>query len=158
MDTLVRDFFPDDNQRHSLFYEDPTIQTLNQGIRFLHRVSNQMLRYRQHISLLNLFMDRSYEGLIRHNENEGLLHIRFPSECAGIGGIHTNCNCKMVTYYRHPESGYVREIQITPKTTIDVSRNRDIELTIYTNFQKDLVVSFDVYLLKRSITPLRSSL
>lgn len=154
-DTLVRDFFPEDNQRHSLFYEDKTIQTLNQGIRILYRVSNQMLRYRQQISVKNLFLDRSYEGLIHHHREHGTLTIRFPSECMGIGRIHNNLNCRMVTYYRHEATGTVREIEITPQTTIDVSRNRDMELIIYTNYEKSLVVSFDVYLRKGN-TPLRS--
>lgn len=148
-DTLVRDYFPEDNQRHSLFYEDSTIQTLNQGIRFLYRVSNQMLRYRQHLSLQNLFMDRSYEGLIRHHPEQGTLIIRFPYECVGVGQIQNNQNCRMVSYYRNANSGYVREIQITPETTIDLSRNREMELTVYTNFKDNLVVSFDVYLQKR---------
>ena len=156
-DTLVRNFFPEDNQRHSLFYEDKTIQTLNQGIRALYRVSNLMLRYRQQISVQNLFLDRSYEGLIHHKKENGTLVIRFPSECVGIGRIQNNANCQMVTYYRDANTGYIREIKITPETTIDVSRNRDMELTVYTNYEKTLVVSFDVYLHKDSI-PLRSSL
>lgn len=157
-ETLVRDYFPEDNQRHSLFYEDSTIQTLNQGIRFLYRVSNSMLRYRQQISIQNLFLDRSYEGLIRHNIEQGILHIRFPSECVGIGRIQNNAKCRMVSYYRQADTGYVREIQITSKTTIDVARNPNMELTIYTNFEKNLVVSFDVYLVKNRNQSLRSAL
>lgn len=147
-DTLVRDFFPEDTQRHALFYEDPNIQTLNQGIRFLYRVSNHMLRYRQQISLQNLFQDRSYEGLIHHRPEHGILTIRFPSECIGIGHIRNNRGCRMVTYSRH--SGTVREITVTPRTTMDLLRNREMELIIYTTFDKTLVISFDVYLQKVS--------
>lgn len=157
-DTLVLTYFPEDTQRHSLIYEDRTITTLNQGICLLYRVSNMILRYRQNISIQNLFMDRSYEGLIRHNEKLGFLHIRFPSECRGIGRIHNSANCRMVSYYCNQENGYSKEIQITPHTTIDVSRNPDMELTVYTNFEKNLVVSFDVYLQKNKMTPIRSSL
>lgn len=157
-DTLVTKYFPEDNQRHSLIYEDRTITTLNQGIHLLYRVSNSMLRYRQHISVKNLFMDRSYEGLIRHNEEQGFLHIRFPSECTGIGRITNNVKCKMVTYYRNPENSYVKEIQITPHTTLDILRNPEMELIIYTQFKKDLVISFDVYLSKKNQLPIRSSL
>ena len=157
-DTLVTDSFPEDNQRHAFIYEDRTITTLNQGVRLLYRVSNSILRYRQHISVKSLFMDRSYEGLIRHNEEQGFLHIRFPPECTGIGHISNNAKCKMVTYYRNPENGYVREIQLTPHTTIDVSRNPDMELIVYTNFEKELVVSFDVYLTKKKQSQLHSSI
>jgi hypothetical protein len=103
-------------------------------------------------------MDRSYEGLIRYNQDQGTLHIRFPSECTGIGNIYNNTHCKMVTYYRNPESGYIKEIQITSHTTIDLSRNPEMELIVYTQFEKDLVVSFDVYLLKKKTTHLRASL
>ncbi len=157
-DTLTLNHFPEDNQRHSLIYEDKTVTTLNQGIRLLYRISNLILRYRQTISIQNLFMDRSYEGLIRYNQDQGTLHIRFPSECTGIGNIYNNTHCKMVTYYRNPESGYIKEIQITSHTTIDLSRNPEMELIVYTQFEKDLVVSFDVYLLKKKTTHLRASL
>lgn len=157
-DTLITKYFPEDNQRHSLIYEDRTITNLNQGIRLLYRVSNTILRYRQSISIQNPFMDRSYESLIRYNQDQGTLHIRFPSECTGIGNIYNNANCKMVTYYRNPENGYIKEIQITPNTTIDLSRNPEMELIIYTHFEKELVISFDVYLLKKTSTPLRASL
>lgn len=157
-DTLTLNYFPEDHQRHSLIYEDKTVTTLNQGIRLLYRISNSILCYRQTISIQNLFMDRSYEGLIRYNQDQGTLHIRFPSECSGIGNISNNSKCKMVTYYRNLENGYVKEIQITPQTTIDLSRNPEMELIIYTHFEKDLVVSFDVYLLKKNNEQLRSSL
>lgn len=157
-DTLITKYFPEDNQRHSLIYEDRTIATINQGIRLLYRVSNTILRYRQSISIQNLFMDRSYEGLIRYNQDQGTLHIRFPSECTGIGNIYNNANCKMITYYRNPDNSYVKEIQITPHTTLDISRNSEIELIVYTQFKKDLIVSFDVYLAKKKHLPIQSSL
>lgn len=157
-DTLVTKHFPEDNQRHALIYEDQTIITLNQGIHLLYRISNSILRYRQHISVKNLFMDCSYEGLIRYNQDQGTLHIRFPSECTGIGNICNNAQCKMVTYYRNTEYGYIKEIQITSHTTIDLSRNPEIELIVYTQFKKDFIVSFDVYLAKKEHLPIRSSL
>lgn len=157
-DTLTLSYFPEDHQRHLFIYEDKTVTTLNQGIRLLYRISNSILRYRQTIPIQNLFMDRSYESLIRYNQDQGTLHIRFPSECSGIGNINNNSKCKMVTYFRNPENGYVKEIQITPHTTIDMSRNPEMELIIYTQFEKDLVVSFDVYLVKKMNVQLRASL
>jgi hypothetical protein len=145
-DTLVRDVFPEDNQRHLLIYEDRAIQTVNEGVRRLYRISNPLLRYQQRLPINNLTMDRSYEGLIRHNKEMGVLTVRFPSECAGIANIQNNRNCKMAIYYRDTQTGYVREVSIKPHMIIDASRN--IELIVYTNYHNDLVVSFDVYLMK----------
>jgi hypothetical protein len=146
MDTLVRDVFPEDNQRHLLIYEDRTLQSMGDGMRRLYRISNPLLRYHQRLPINNLTMDRSYEGLIRHNEEMGVLTIRFPSESAGIGNIQNNRNCKMSIYYRDTQTGYVREVSITSRMILDASRN--IELIVYTNYHPDLVVSFDVYLMK----------
>lgn len=144
-DTLVTSNFPEDNQRHALIYQ-AGISTINQGVRLLYRVSNKALRYNQQIHIGNLGYDRSYEGLIEYRPDSGILSIRFPNECAGIGRIRNNKGVRMIAYYRNLYTGYVREITIGPSTTLDASTT---ELIIYnTDLSKDLVVSFDVYLVK----------
>ena len=154
---VPRIIYPEDNQSHTFIYEDRTIQTLHQGLLTIHRVSNSLLRYRQVISLNDPVMDSSYKGLIRYNQDQGILSIRFPSECDGVGRIRNTGGSRMVTYYRNTDTGYVKEIQIKPNTTLDVSRNKDIELIVYTDQRRDMIVSFDVYLIKKQ-TPLRASL
>lgn len=147
MDTLVTSLFPEDTQPHTLIYYDRSLRTINQGVRMLHRISNPILRLHQQIPLRNLFLDRSYDGHIRHNEEQGILTITIPSPCFAVGGIRNNKSCKMVTYYRHKENGYIKEIQLTPALLFD-TKNHEVTLTIYTQYHSDLIVSFDVFLVK----------
>lgn len=146
-DTLVTSIFPEDTQPHVLIYYDRTLRTINQGLRMLHRISNPIVRVRQSISIRNLFLDRSYEGHIRHNPEQGILVITIPQECFAVGQIRNNRSCKMVTYYRNKKNGYVKEIQLTPHHLFD-TKNNEIEIIIYTNHHADLIVSFDVFLVK----------
>jgi len=65
----------------------------------------------------------------------------------------------MVTYWQHPETGFIREVDLTEEAGRGKSRitselslfcpMREPVLTIYTGGYDDLTVSFDVYLIKR---------
>jgi hypothetical protein len=146
-DTLVTYAFPEDTQPHTLIYYDRSLRTINDGVRMLHRISNPILRLHQQLPIQNLFLDRSYEGHIRHNEEQGILTITIPSECIAVGGIRNNKSCKMVTYYRNKENGYVKEIQLSPDHYFD-TKNHEVKITIYTQHHRNLIVSFDVFLVK----------
>jgi hypothetical protein len=146
-DTLVTSVFPEDTQPHALIYYDRSLRTINQGMQMLHRISNPILRLHQHLSIQNLFLDPSYQGRIRHNEEQGILTITIPSECFAVGGIRNNKSCKMVTYYRNKENGYIKEIQLSPKHYFD-TKNHEMTITIYTQHHRNLDVSFDVFLVK----------
>jgi hypothetical protein len=141
--------FPEDTQKHAMVYDGSTIQTLNEGVRILHRVSNPILCYRQHISLRYPMMDRAYEDHIQHNESEGLFYVSFPQECTYLARFHTHPPCKMVTYYRDPAAGTIREIRMD--STTNLKNGPAVQLLVYTRHQKDLILSYDVYLTKPAL-------
>lgn len=142
-------FFPEDTQKHAMIYRDPQIQTLNEGLRTLYRVTNPILCYTQRISIAAPTLDRSYENHIRHNEELGLFYVSFPAECTYMTNFRTNhgAACRMVTYYRDSETGYVKEIAVTQQ--LELRNGKDVTVLLYTNYKTDLVLSYDVYLLKQ---------
>lgn len=147
---LVTNFFPEDNQKHLLVYYDPSIQTLNDGLRRLMRISNPILRYTQTIAIAHPTTDRSYEGHVTHT---AVFRLSFPAECTMISGVRNNGGCRMVSYYRDPSSGYVREWTVTPT---DMIRNvKGMELVVYTNDRTEIILTYEVYLFKPVV---RSSL
>lgn len=144
-------FFPEDDQKHAMIYRDPQIQTLNEGLRILYRVSNPILCYTQRISIRAPTLDRSYENHIRHNEEQGLFYVSFPAECTYMTNFRTNHpSCRMVTYYRDPDSGYVKELTVTPQ--LELRNAKGVEILLYTNHKTDLVLSYDVYLMKTKVS------
>jgi hypothetical protein len=61
----------------------------------------------------------------------------------------------MVTYWKDPVTDFIQEIQIDPSTEVNRLTRAPYEQTIrvYTGGVEDLVVSFDVWLFKRSMGP-----
>jgi hypothetical protein len=57
----------------------------------------------------------------------------------------------MVTYFRDPVTDYIKEIQITPRTNLNIMNFKDLKLRIYTEGKHKIIVSFDVYLFKNKL-------
>lgn len=125
-------------------------QTLNQAMRVLYSVTLPILRYRQHLSTVTPNADISYYGLIKHDRENHLLTIQFPTELVGIiTGIKNSHNCRMVSYVKHPVTEFIQEIQVNHNTEINcLHRFYEPVLRIYTGGVENLTVSFDVYLFK----------
>ncbi len=132
----------------------PSVHTLQQAIRILYSVPQPILCYRQTISMIAPDTDHTFLGCIKNDPENHLLTISFPSELYGyITQIRNSRNCRMVTYYRHPVTDFVQEIQITSATELNLfhpSPASAPSLRIYTQGHNDLSVSFDVYLFKPS--------
>lgn len=141
--------FPEDNQRHAMIYQDQTIHTLNEAVRMLYRVSNPILCYTQRIAIRYPTLDRAYENHVRHNEEQGLFYLTFPEECAYMARFRSNLPCKMVTYYRDMKSETIKEIEIKPD--LQLRNHPQTTLVVYTRHQTDLILSYDVYLMKRTL-------
>jgi len=56
----------------------------------------------------------------------------------------------MVTYYRDIETRYIQEIQVTRHTHLFLLEYPSTEITIYIEDDKDLVLSFDLYLTQKA--------
>lgn len=146
--------------QQTIFQAEPftSIRTLGQAIRILHSVRQPILRYRQQISLLSPDHDLTYSGHIRHDRENHLVTISFPSELKGVvTRIQNSHGCRMVSYYKDPITEFIEEIQIHSKTELNCLQTYyPPVIRIYTRGIEDLVVSFDVYLFKSSV--LRSAL
>lgn len=146
--------------QRTVFQAEPftSIRTLGQAIRILHSVPHPLLRYRQHISLLSPDLDLTYSGHIRHDRENHLVTISFPSELKGIiTRIKNSHHCRMVSYSKNPITEFIEEIQIDHKTELNCLQTYyPPVIRIYTRGIEDLVISFDVYLVKPSL--LRSAL
>lgn len=146
--------------QRTIFQAEPftSIRTLGQAIRILHSVPHPIIRYRQQISLLAPDMDLTYSGHIRHDRENHLVTISFPSELRGVvTHIQNSHGCRMVSYSKNPITEFIEEIQIDRKTELNCLQTYyPPMIRIYTRGIEDLVVSFDVYLFKPSL--LRSAL
>jgi hypothetical protein len=137
-----------------VIYRSPTIRTLQQAIRIHHSISHPILCYRQTISMITPELDHVYSGCIRNDPENYLLTVSFPSELYGyITRIRNSRDCRMVTYWKHPVTEFIEEIEIDKKTELNLFHRPSIyepSIRIYTKGHTDLVVSFDVYLFKYS--------
>ena len=143
-----------------IFQADPflSIRTLGQALRILHSIPHPIIRYRQQISLLSPDLDLSYSGHIRHDRENHIVIISFPSELKGVvTQIRNSHHCRMVSYHKDPITEFIQDIQIDNKTELNCLQTLyPPVIRIYTQGIEDLVVSFDVYLFKTSL--LRSAL
>lgn len=146
--------------QRTVFQAEPftSIRTLGQAIRILHSIPHPLLRYRQQISLLSPDLDQTYSGHIRHDHENQILTISFPSELKGIiRRIQNSHHCIMVSYSKNPITEFIEEIQIDRKTELNCLQTYyPPVIRIYTRGIEDLIISFDVYLIKPSL--LRSAL
>lgn len=127
-----------------------SIRTLGHALRVLHAIPQPILRFRQHISLLAPELDLCYAGLVRHDRENQIVTIAFPSELVGVvSRIQNSHGCRMVTYWRDPMTDFIQEVEIVRDTQISCLRqDRRQEIRIYTRGVEDLVVTFDVWLFK----------
>jgi|LauGreDrversion4_2_1035121.scaffolds.fasta_scaffold29210_5 hypothetical protein len=140
------------NEGNCVIYRSSTIRTLQQAIRILYSISQPILCYRQTISMLAPDTDHTFMGYIKNDPENHLLTVSFPPELYGyITHIRNSRDCRMVTYYRHPVTDFVQEIQITPSVEMNLFHHSpSSSIRIYTQGHNDLSVSFDVYLFKAS--------
>ena len=144
-----------DNQKHNVVYYDKQIYTLNMALRRLYHITNPILKYTQIISLQNPYLDLFFKEYIHYDHTTEILTISFPTQCSVITNISNNYNCRMVTYFKDPLTDYIKEIQITTRTNLNIIDFKDLKLRIYTEGKYKIMVHFDVYLFKNKI---RSSL
>lgn len=139
---------------YQVIYQTETpvaIRTLGHALRVLHAVPQPILRYRQHISVLAPELDLCFSGIVRHDRENQILTIGFPSELVGVvSRIQNSHGCRMVTYWRDPVTDFIQEVEIVRDTQINCLRWGEgrQEIRIYTRGVEDLVVSFDVWLFK----------
>jgi hypothetical protein len=134
------------------------IQTLGHALRVLYAVPQHILYYKQRISLLAPHLDLCFTDHVRHDRENQILTISFPSELVGIvTRIRNSHRCRMVSYWKDPVTEFIREIQIDRTTEINCLGGQGSQgsqgsqsIRIYTGGVEDLVVSFDVWLLKPS--------
>lgn len=104
-----------DNQKHNMIYYDKQICSINMALRRLYCVTNPILKYKQTISLQNLYLDLFFKEYIYYDHPNEILTISFPPQCSIITNIKNNYNCRMITYFRDPLTDIIKEIQITLK-------------------------------------------
>jgi len=137
------------NNPLSVVYDDPEMTTLSEGLRILPTVPHPFVRVRYTLSLQELRTDPVFSRLVRH-ESHGTIRLSFPSACASVTNLRMNRPCRMVTYYRDKETRFIKEIQVTRHTHLYLLDHPSTEITIYIEDDKDLVLSFDLYLSRRS--------
>jgi len=140
---------------YQVIYQTETpvaIRTLSHAIRVLNSVPQPILRYRQHISVLAPELDLCFSGIVRHDRENQILRIGFPSELVGVvSRIRNSHGCRMVTYWKDPVTDFIQEVEIGKETQINCLRwgkEGRQEIRIDTRGVEDLVVSFDVWLFK----------
>jgi hypothetical protein len=146
---------------HHAIYHAKEIHTLSHALLVHASLPQPILRFRQTLYMKLPDYDTTYSGCITYDVAHHILRIRFPTECYGyIRRIQNSRRCRMVTYWEHPETGFVREVELTEKGVCNAKGRTSSELSlfcpmrepvlyIYTGGYDDLTVSFDVYLVKR---------
>ena len=129
---------------YAMIYHDSYCTTLQEGLRILNQIPNPILSYCQIISLSNLQRDIKYKPYINHDPVHEIIKLTFPPEITWIANIHNTHHCKMVSYYK--DNSYIKEISINPSTNIKIGP--DTNIIIYTKGQKDVNITFNVYLMK----------
>lgn len=140
-----------DDQKHNIVYYDKQIYTLNSALRRLYLVTNPILKYKQIITLHNPYLDLFFQQYIHYDLPNQILTISFPPQFSIITNIKNNYNCRMVTYFKDPLTQYIKEIQITPRTNLNLIDFKDLKLRIYTEGKHKMIISFDVYLFKNKL-------
>lgn len=139
----------------AVYRSDPpsAIRTLGQALRVLYAVPQHILHYTQQISIIAPHMDLCFQEHVRHDRENQIVTISFPSELVGIvTRIRNSHQCRMVTYWKDPVMEFIQEVQIDPRTEINclIRGSYPQSICIYTQGIEDLVVSFDVWLFKPS--------
>lgn len=140
-----------DTQKHSIVYYDKHISTLNEGVRILYHISNPILMYKQRISVQNPSLDLSYSEHFSHNPSQHLFYLTFPSLCSAVSNFTNNYGCKMAIYHKNNNTGFIKEIQLTQTTSLNLIDYKDVQMLVYTDGKEDLIITFNVYLCKNSL-------
>ena len=134
---------------NGVVYDDPEITTLSEGLRILPTVPHPFLRIRYTLSLKEFQSDRAFSRHVHYEPEHGTFRLSFPSACASVSNLRMNKPCRMVTYYRDKETQYIKEIQVTRHTHLFLLDHPLTEITIYLEDDRDLVLSFDLYLIRK---------
>ena len=118
--------------------------TLNHALRTLYSIPEPTITYTQRLDIRNLYADLSYSSYLQHRSEHEILVLTFPRECERIARLTNNYGCKMVYYIMI--NGFLQEVQITSDMVIEVDSTTSI--TIYTRSKPDLMISFDMTLIK----------
>lgn len=128
------------------------IRTLGHAIRVLNSVPQPILRYRQDISMVAPELDLCYAGHVKHDKEQHVMTLSFPSELVGVvSHIRNSHGCRMVTYWKDPVTDFIQEVEIDKETQMNCLRMAPggrQAIRIDTQGVEDLVVSFDVWLFK----------
>ena len=60
----------------------------------------------------------------------------------------------MITYFKDPVTNFIKEIQITPRTNLNIMNYKDLKLRIYTEGNHKIIITFTVYLFKNKLQSL----
>lgn len=135
-----------------VIYRSRSIRTVQQALRMLYSIPQPILCYRQTIHINAPEIDHVYAGCIHNDVENHLLTISFPSELYGyITRIRNSRDCRMVTYWKHPITEFIQEVEITSTTELSLFHRHathEPSLRIYTQGYTDLIVTYDVYLFK----------
>lgn len=140
---------------------DKTLRYLEDAIHALHRGTWPALRYRQEIILRSPHADPSYAACVIDDRDNQILTIGFPIALRGMVGRFWNSHgVRMVTYVRNARTGFIREKPIEPGLAFWLQGEGEGEgeeegeeeerpvVRVYTQGIEDLVVRFDVLLLR----------
>lgn len=140
-----------DNYKHSIFYYNRKITTLNEALRILYLVSNPILIYKQAISLQNPYLDISYTEHIHHKLSEHLFYLTFPPHLTAVGNFKNNYNCKMVIYFTDKITNFIREIELNSSTYLNLLDYKNVQMVMYTRGKEDIILSFQAILSKKKL-------
>ena len=103
--------------------------------------NRQMVKhtYKQFVYQINPYSS----NYINYRPDSNLIDLTFPSDYTYITNIKNNYNFKMVMYLKY--NNMTQQIIITPSTCINLMKNKDTVVTMYTQSRDDLVFSFDAY-------------
>ena len=87
-----------DNQKHNMIYYDKQICSINMALRRLYCVTNPILKYKQTISLQNLYLDLFFKEYIYYDHPNEILTISFPPQCSIITNIK---NINLIIWLMH---------------------------------------------------------
>lgn len=138
--------------RHRVVYRSQTIRTLSQARSALAHLPHPVLSYCQIVALHAPERDADFHGCIRVDREKELAYVSFPKGLTGyVTRIQNSRGCRMVTYWKDPDTGFLQEVEITPDVELLLpsrSGGEDPVLRIYTRGVEEITMRFDVYLLR----------
>jgi hypothetical protein len=121
-----------------IIYNDMS-SNMNTAIANFNSIPHQILRYKQVIRMNNPYLDSVYSNHI--NIKGGYVEITFPTYCDIIMNIQNNKDIKM----------YIDRYEVTKRTQLNLIKMKENMPKLTIPFVSDLIVTFDVYLIKNKI-------